>query len=67
MEQSPDEQGRFIPFFFNRKQEKFESPVDIAYLKQVQHDVLELACDVITSVTQMGWRFPGSTGPGKSI
>jgi hypothetical protein len=47
----PDEQGRSIPFFFNRKQEKFETPVDIEYLKQVQHGVLEPACDVINSVT----------------
>jgi hypothetical protein len=63
----PDAQGRSVPFFVNRKQEKFETPIDIAFIKQVQQAVLELACDVINSVTQMGWQFPGSSGPGKPL
>jgi hypothetical protein len=65
--QLPDEQGRSIPFYINRKQEKWEGPVDIAFLEQAQRHVLELTCDIINSVTHMGWQFPGSTGPGKVL
>lgn len=65
--QLPDEQGQSIPFYINRKQEKWEGPLDIASLEQVQRHVLKLTCDIINSVTHMGWQFPGSTGPGKVL
>lgn len=61
---SPDADGRSTPYFFNKKIEKFETPIDVAYLEQLQRHVAELACDVIDTVTMMGWQFPGSTGPG---
>ncbi len=63
----PDNQGRSLPFFVNRNSEVFETPVDLAYLNQVQRHATELACAVISTVTQMGYQFPGSTGPGEPI
>lgn len=65
--QNPDEEGRSLPFFVNRHKKKFESLVDIAYLKQVQRHTMELSCGVINSVTHMGWQFPGSNGAGIPI
>ena len=63
----PDEQRRSLPRFFNKNNEIFETPVDLAFLVQVQQHTTELACAVINTVTQMGYRFPGSTRPGNSI
>ena len=63
----PDDQGRSVPFFFNRRLEKFDSPVDIKFLSQTQRHVAELSASVISSVTHMGWQFPGSTGPGTPV
>lgn len=63
----PDSQGRSLPFFVNRNGEIFETPIDLMYLNQVQRHTTELACAVISTVTQMGYQFPGSTGPGKPI
>ena len=63
----PDAQGRTRPFFVDRKLRVFDSPVDVAYLRQLQQHTLELACAVINSVTHMGWQFPGSAGPGKPV
>lgn len=63
----PDDQGRSLPFFVNKNNEIFETPVDLAYLNQVQRHTAELACAVISTVTHMGYQFPGSTGPGKSV
>jgi hypothetical protein len=63
----PDADGRSIPFFVNRKQEKFELALNAEDLRQLQRQVLKLTCDVINSVTYMGWQFPGSTGPGHEI
>jgi len=63
----PDAHGASIPLFVNRQKEKFESPIDVAYLRQVQAHVAGLTCSVIDTVTHMGWQFPGSAGPGKLI
>jgi hypothetical protein len=63
----PDEQGRSLPRFINRKNEIFETPINLAYLNQVQRHTAELACAVINTVTQMGYQFPGSNGPGNPI
>ncbi|MET3897162.1 hypothetical protein ABIB57_001099 [Devosia sp. UYZn731] len=57
---SPDARGRSVPFFFNKSIEKFEIPIDVAYLKQLQRHVAELACEVIDTVTMMGFQFPGA-------
>ena len=66
----PDAEGRSIPFFvtgLGEKQRIFDTPIDIAYLQQVQRAVAELACEVINTVTHMGWQFPGTRGPGISV
>jgi hypothetical protein len=64
---APDHKGRSIPFFVGNNDEVFETPVDSAFLVQLQRHTAELACDVINSVTQIGYQFPGSNGPGKPI
>jgi hypothetical protein len=63
----PDDAGRSLPLFVNKRIEKFETPIDIAYLDQLQRHTAELACAVINTVTHMGWQFPGSSGPGNPI
>jgi hypothetical protein len=63
----PDDQGRSIPLFVDKKHRVFETPIDVAFLQQVQRHAAELACAVINTVTQMGWQFPGSGGPGNPI
>jgi hypothetical protein len=63
----PDIEGKSLPLFVNRNIEIFETRIDIQFLRQVQDHVRDLACDVIDTVTQMGWRFPGADGPGETI
>lgn len=63
----PDAEGRSVPHFVSRKKEVFKEPIDLAYLKQVQAHATELICSVIETVTGMGWQFPGSRGPGRSV
>ncbi len=55
-----------MPLFINRKNEKFDTPIDLAYLKQVQAHVVDLICSVIDTVTHMGWQFPGGAGTGQA-
>ena len=62
-----DYKGASIPFFVNRQKEVFETPIDIAFLKQVQKHAVELICAVVNSVTHMGWQFPASNGPGEVV
>jgi hypothetical protein len=63
----PDDAGRSLPLFVNKRIKKFEIPIDTAYLDQLQRHTAELACAVINTVTHMGWQFPGSSGPGDPI
>ena len=63
----PDESGASIPFFVNRQGQINGTPMDRCFIDQVQQHTANLACAVINTVTQMGWQFPGSTGPGKTI
>jgi hypothetical protein len=63
----PDASGKSLPLFVNRQKMVWDTPIDIPYLKQTQKAVTELACEVVTTVTHMGWQFPGSRGPGKAI
>ena len=63
----PDQLGRSLPFFMNRQKEIFETPIGIEFLQQLQKHISDLVCEVINTVTHMGWQFPGSTGPGKPI
>lgn len=64
---TPDANGASVPLFVDRKKGKFETPIDVAYLRQVQAHVADLVCSVVDTVTHMGWQFPGSAGPGKRI
>lgn len=63
----PDAAGKSELFFFNRRAEKFEDRIDVDYLKRVQVFVVDLICSVISTVTVLGWQFPGSAGPGEAI
>lgn len=63
----PDTAGKSTPFFVTPKMLIFDTPVDVAYLKQTRVHTVELICEVVNSVTHMGWRFPGSSGPGEAI
>lgn len=65
--QPPDSNGASVPFFVNRSKEIFETPVDRAFLDQVQSHCQELICSVVESITALGWQFPGSAGPGNEI
>jgi len=64
---APDKKGASIPFFVNRQKEIFETSINTSYLQQVQKHSTELICEVINCITHMGWQFPGSFGPGKTI
>jgi hypothetical protein len=64
---TPDANGKSLPLFINRQQMVWDAPIDIPFLKQTQRAVAELACEVVTTVTHMGWQFPGTRGPGKTI
>lgn len=64
---TPDANGASVPLFVDRKKGKFETPIDVAYLRQVQAHVADFVCSVVDTVTHMGWQFPGSAGPGKRI
>jgi len=63
----PDDFGRSLPLFVNKRIEKFETPIDMAFLEQLRRHTAELACAVVNTVTHMGWQFPGSSGPGDPI
>jgi hypothetical protein len=63
--QLPDDHGRSVPLFVNRKKMVFDTPIDITFLEQTRQAVAELACAVVNTVTLMWWQFPGSRGPGK--
>lgn len=64
---TPDDSGASIPHFVNFEKMIFDTPIDKDFLLQVQKHVSELICAVINTVTQMGFQFPGSSGPGKPI
>lgn len=64
---TPDSLGASIPHFVNFQNEVFETPVDIDFLNRVQRQAAALVSEVVSTVTHMGWQFPGSSGPGKII
>jgi hypothetical protein len=64
---TPDLEGKSLPLFANNKKEAFSTPIDIEYLRQTQRAVVEIICNVINSVTAMGWQFPGASGPGAVV
>jgi hypothetical protein len=63
----PNSSGASIPFFINRQKEVFETPIDYQFINQVQKHSVGLICEVINTVTHMGWQFPGSESPGEVI
>lgn len=63
----PDSDGKSTPYFFDRKIERFQTPIDVKFLNQVQTQTKRLICTVYNSVTIMGWQFPGSGGVGEVI
>jgi hypothetical protein len=65
--QKPDHLGRSVPFFVNRQKEVFETAIGIEFLRQLRQHAVDLICEVIDTVTHMGWQFPGSIGPGRPI
>ena len=64
---APDDNSASVPFFVNRKQLVFASAIDCKYLNQVQAHAQDLICEVVNTVTHMGWQFPSSNGPGEPI
>ncbi len=68
----PDKDGKTIPSFYTmnraeKKLEAFDTPIDIEYLEQTRKHVVELIGAVVTTVTSMGYQFPGSGGRGRPI
>jgi len=63
----PDTNGASIPFFLNRQKKIVDTAMDRQLIDQVQQHTVNLICAVINTVTQMGWQFSGSVGPGKTI
>jgi hypothetical protein len=60
-------------FAYTGMREIPEEQINAAYekwiltLQHVERGVAELACEVINTVTHMGWQFPGSSGPGITL
>ena len=65
--QPPDHLGRSKPLFVNKKLLVFDSLVDDAFLRQTQTHAAELVCEVMNTITHMGYQFPGSDGPGRPV
>lgn len=65
--QLPDAEGRSLPRFVDKRMNVFATPIDVAYLQQIRDQVVSLSCAVVNTVSSLGLRFPGSTGPGRSI
>ena len=63
----PNPSGQATPFFVNRKMEKWETPINEAYLKALRESVVGMALGVMNTVTHMGWQFPGASNPGEVI
>jgi hypothetical protein len=63
----PDSAGASIPLFVNRQKMIFDTALNRQAIDQLQQHAAELSCAVINTVTDMGWQFPGSAGPGEPI
>lgn len=64
---TPDQNKASMPFFVNKKNEIFDTPLNKAWLDHTQQDTTKLICAIISTVTYMGWQFPGSISPGTPI
>lgn len=63
----PDGQGRSVPRFVNRKLLIFETPVDVQFLRQTRAELRHIICDILDTVTSVGYQFPGSSSPGEQL
>lgn len=63
----PDSNGLSILFYVNKQGEIFDTHVGLAFLNALQKATSDLVCAVIDTVTQMGWQFPSSNGPGRAV
>lgn len=63
----PDDQGRTVPKFVNRKLLVFDTPMDVQFLKQTRSALRHVICDILDSVTSVGYKFPGSDSPGEQL
>jgi hypothetical protein len=63
----PNTNGASIPFFVNRQQQIVDTAMDRQFIDEVQKHTVKLICAVINTFTQMGWQFPGSVGPGRTV
>ncbi len=63
----PNEYGASVPWYVNKKKDKFETEIDFAFLQQVQTNTAKLICSVMDSVTVMGFQFPGKKGIGRPV
>ena len=63
----PDDEGRTVPKFVNRKLAPFDTQIDIEFLRTTRKAVVGLTCDVCDSVTSLGFQFPGSKSPGQVL
>lgn len=63
----PDSKGATVPFFVDKQGHMFQTPIDFSFLEQLQKSAADLACEVIDTVARIGWQFPSSSGPGKTI
>jgi hypothetical protein len=64
---APDNEQKSHLLFVNNKKLVFESVVDVDFLLRTQKHVAQLSCAVMNSVTQLGYQFPGSNGPGEPV
>jgi hypothetical protein len=65
--EAPNDEGKSVPFFFDKKLLKFDTPVDVNFLDQTQKHTVSLIYDVMDSIKNMGLQFPGTSGPGRPI
>lgn len=63
----PDDHGRTVPKFVNRKLMVFDTPMDVGFLEQTRSALRHLICDILDSVTAVGYQFPGSDSPGEQL
>jgi hypothetical protein len=63
----PDSEGRTVVKFVNKKLETFDTPVDRYFLHQTRAALRHIICDVLDSVTSVGYQFPGSGSPGEQL
>lgn len=64
---SPDKDGASIPHFVNKRHEVVETAVSVETLREIRFETAALICDVVDTVTRMGYIFPGGTGAGQPI